>query len=57
MLSFLKVIIAACVFEVVAMAALPSGKMKDFTKNIISLFVVLILLTPIINLIKTYLLN
>ena len=57
MQSYFKILISACVFEAVFNVMIPSGKMKNFALNIINLIVVLILIEPIINLIKTYILN
>jgi len=57
MLDYLKVVIAACVFEAFIMALLPSGKMKNITRSIMSLLLILMLISPILDLIKTYILN
>ena len=57
MKNYLNIIISAAFLEIVFGVMLPSGKMKNFAKSLINIIVVLIILEPLINLLKTYILN
>ena len=57
MQNYFKILISACLIEIVFGVLLPNGKMKNFTKGLINIIVVLIIIEPIIDLFKTYILN